>query len=419
VALRAAEAAQRVPLPEVVCRARQLLALLARRRGFDAADRHLLHIVRVAEEHRLPLWRIRAAIRLAANRMIQTGESEQLRQAARAAWAMGAVLTGYEADITLAMHDVFFGRYADAARVAAECEAAMVRFGKLGEVRYALAVKAAAHAHRGARTEMEAALSDYERWGGADSYHMPIVYGLCRAFCALMEEDRPAARAELAAARAFDDERGTIYYQYGRYGLAVLLDVLDGAVSREEFESVAAHPAAGLRWNKQFVHFADAVLHGAAGDHTRAMAALGAARAAAEPFPTAHRLGLRLTAESALAHGWGEPVLWLRAAEQHFQQIGATLIGAACRTLIRRAGERAPQRRAGHDRMPDRLRQQGVTVREYEVLLLLAERCGNREIAQRLYLSHRTVEKHVASLMRKTGQRQRSALCDYASTLSA
>ncbi|MEV7225999.1 AAA family ATPase [Polymorphospora sp. NPDC051019] len=419
VALRAATEAERVPLPEVVCRARQLLALMARRRGFAEADRHLLEVLRVAEEHRLPLWRIRASIRLASNRMIQTGHSEQLRQARGAAWAMGAVHTGYEADASLAMHDVFYGRYDEALRGAGECAAAMVRFGKAGDLRYALAVQAAAHAHRADRAGMEAALAEFARRGGLDSYHMPIVHGLSRAFCALLEEDRPAARSELDAARAFDERRDTIYYQYGRYGLALLLDVLAGGAGRREYEEVAAHPAAALRWNRQFVHFADAVLLGATGAASPAATALARAREAAAVFPTAHRLGLRLVAEAALEHGWGDPARWLREAELHFQTIGTPWVAAACRTLIRRAGQRAPQRRTGHDLLPPRLRERGVTVREHEVLLLLAERHGNKEIARRLYLSHRTVEKHVASLLRKLDHPHRSALCDYAAAMPA
>ncbi|MDG4826298.1 AAA family ATPase [Asanoa sp. WMMD1127] len=412
VALRAVAAAERVPLPEVVCRARQLLALLARRHGFAAADRHLLAILRMADEQDLPLWRVRAAIRLASNEMIRSGRSEALRQARDAAWAMGAVHTGYDADASLAMHEVFFGRYAEAVRLTTECATALTRFGKVVDLQYALVVRAAAHAHRGARAEMTATLAEYDRLGGAGSFYTPLVHGLCRAFSALLEEDRTGARAELEAARAFEDQHTTIYYQWGRYGLLLLLDALAGTAPR-----TTTHPAYALRWNRQFVHFAKAVRHGAAGDPEGATRALARAREAASVFPTAHRLGLRLVAESALEHGWGDPAAWLREAEHHFRELDAPLVASACRTLIRRAGQRAPQRRAGHDRLPAALREHGVTVREYEVLLLLADRRPNKEIAERLYLSHRTVEKHVASLLRKTGQPDRSALCGYADAL--
>ena len=52
--------------------------------------------------------------------------------------------------------------------------------------------------------------------------------------------------------------------------------------------------------------------------------------------------------------------------------------------------------------MPAALRTLGVTVREYEVLELLLERISNKEIATRLSISHRTVEKHIANLIGKT-----------------
>jgi predicted ATPase/DNA-binding CsgD family transcriptional regulator len=54
----------------------------------------------------------------------------------------------------------------------------------------------------------------------------------------------------------------------------------------------------------------------------------------------------------------------------------------------------------------------GVTERETEVLLAIAERLGNREIADRLHLSVRTVESHIASLRRKLGIDGRSGLTE-------
>jgi len=58
----------------------------------------------------------------------------------------------------------------------------------------------------------------------------------------------------------------------------------------------------------------------------------------------------------------------------------------------------------------DGLARAGVTEREAEVLLAVAERLRNREIADRLHVSVRTVESHVSALRRKLGVTGRAGL---------
>jgi DNA-binding NarL/FixJ family response regulator len=47
-------------------------------------------------------------------------------------------------------------------------------------------------------------------------------------------------------------------------------------------------------------------------------------------------------------------------------------------------------------------------------LSLLAEGCSNAEIAQRLYISRRTAEHHVARILAKLGLRNRAEAAAYA-----
>jgi DNA-binding NarL/FixJ family response regulator len=75
-----------------------------------------------------------------------------------------------------------------------------------------------------------------------------------------------------------------------------------------------------------------------------------------------------------------------------------------------------PRRRPGDGELPGQLRALGVTEREADVLRLVAQGLGNREIAERMFLSPRTVEKHVASLLAKTGLR-RAQLAGYSAGL--
>jgi DNA-binding NarL/FixJ family response regulator len=52
----------------------------------------------------------------------------------------------------------------------------------------------------------------------------------------------------------------------------------------------------------------------------------------------------------------------------------------------------------------------GVTSREVDVLKLVVEGRTNTQIAAELYLSPKTVERHLSSLFDRTGVRDRKAL---------
>ncbi|MGW4471160.1 ATP-binding protein [Nonomuraea sp. NPDC004354] len=67
--------------------------------------------------------------------------------------------------------------------------------------------------------------------------------------------------------------------------------------------------------------------------------------------------------------------------------------------------------------IPEALRKAGVTRREAEVFWLVGERLANREIADRLGLSERTVESHVSSLLRKLDHAARRDLVEGAARL--
>jgi DNA-binding NarL/FixJ family response regulator len=59
-----------------------------------------------------------------------------------------------------------------------------------------------------------------------------------------------------------------------------------------------------------------------------------------------------------------------------------------------------------------------LTARETQVLELIAGGMPNRAIAQKLFVSVRTVEKHVERLLAKTGSINRSQLATYAVRLA-
>ncbi|WP_318206317.1 helix-turn-helix transcriptional regulator [Streptomyces sp. SJL17-1] len=414
--------------PVVACQAWQLLALLSRQRGFDEADACLVRMLEVAEKHRLAVSRAEALVRLGTNAFMRTGEATQLETARAAAHELGSLTVLQTVDGLLAMQSVLAGRWDRARETVDRSVEASARLQNLSAHRYLLLVDATLAAHQGRAREQERALARFRRAGGEDSMLVPLQRGLCQAIGALMAEDRKRATAELDAARAWEREHPSFFYLSGRYGLRPLLRILDGDGDgdghgdgdrgegggdggREAYREALASPGGQLAWNRMFLGMADAVLRGRGGDPDGARRAVAEAGRAATVFPQAWHLALRLVAEAALADSWGEPVAWLRTAEEYFHEAGVQPVAGACRALLRQAGVSVPQRRGGRERIPAELRTAGVTPREYEVFVLLMERPGNLQIAQRLCISPRTVEKHMASLMTKTGCVDRSALC--------
>lgn len=92
----------------------------------------------------------------------------------------------------------------------------------------------------------------------------------------------------------------------------------------------------------------------------------------------------------------------LRAAEALFVSSGAPVWANRARDELSAAGERMPDR--GGDILAT------LTPQERRVAALAAGGDSNREIAQRLYLSHRTVGAHLSSVYRKLGISSRAEL---------
>jgi DNA-binding CsgD family transcriptional regulator len=128
-------------------------------------------------------------------------------------------------------------------------------------------------------------------------------------------------------------------------------------------------------------------------------AALGAQRFLAE----------RQVAECALVDGWGDPVAWLTEAAAYARRHDHRDVERACRRCCARPGAPLPRRRGHHDVAPE-LAALGVTEREADVLALIADGLTSREVAARLFLSIRTVDKHVERLLAKTGRSRRAEL---------
>jgi hypothetical protein len=418
LARRAAGAAMNAGLPIVACQAWQLLGALSRSRDPDEATACLERARRIAVEHDLAIEEIHALVRLGNDDALRDGSLGRLDQARREASRVGAMTSRYQAEASIALQAILRGDFAGAETLIDQVLESTTRLRLLETTQYTLLLRAVLGAHRGRRRDMDAALADLRRWEGDHQQHTPRVHGLARAWCALLEENRPLAYQELELALAAEDRGPTIFQLTGRYGLHLLLRVLDGTLDQSGYQAITSAPVSQLRWDRQFALFASAVLSGRDGRNHEVAEAVTEAMRVGAPYATGRHLGLRLVSEAAVADGWGTPVDWLRTAEEYFHQQEVPAVASACRSLMRRAGVTVAQRRHGVAGIPSALRNAGVTVREYEILRLLTKRLSNREIAARLHLSPRTVEKHVASLIVKTGQTDRIALGELGSTAS-
>ncbi|MFN2543463.1 MAG: AAA family ATPase [Actinomycetota bacterium] len=90
---------------------------------------------------------------------------------------------------------------------------------------------------------------------------------------------------------------------------------------------------------------------------------------------------------------------------------------AAATAIARRARERGIRRLPRGPRSRTRENPAGLTARQLEVLALVIEGLRNAEIAQRLFLSEKTVDHHVSAILRKLGIRNRTQAGAAASSL--
>jgi DNA-binding CsgD family transcriptional regulator len=119
---------------------------------------------------------------------------------------------------------------------------------------------------------------------------------------------------------------------------------------------------------------------------------------------------------SALVLGGEARIRWLREAVDIYEASGATAYRERARRLLRDGGP-VPRRRTAAAAVPAELAASGVTAREAEVLRLLGEGLSNADIAAKLYLSVRTVETHVSSLLAKLQARSRGQLTAISSAI--
>jgi DNA-binding CsgD family transcriptional regulator len=177
-----------------------------------------------------------------------------------------------------------------------------------------------------------------------------------------------------------------------------LTGVADGI--DEGRELLTATPVIGLEWsrgelavwlNRAGVDIDDGIRAGVAAPYRLLLE--GSHEAAAEAF---HAVSMPYDGALALFDS-GDPAAAARAFDI-LDRLGADAVAAKLRRDLRASGHSAvPTRR----RVATRTNPAGLTTRQLEVLRLLGEGLTNAELAQRLYLSAKTVDHHVSAILTK------------------
>jgi DNA-binding CsgD family transcriptional regulator/tetratricopeptide (TPR) repeat protein len=398
--------------PAVACEAWEVLGSAARGRDVIEAESALEEGFRLADRSGLVLWRCRLLAALGALDIIQRRPSdERLLAARKAALAAGAIATAARVELDLNMLRTRYFEL-DEALAAIENAVEMMTRLRLPDLSVAFMVRAMTHGLMGRDDAMAADLAHAEEVPHDSALLAVGVPGHVLGPVALTRGRYDDALGHWAAAVKAAERFPSL--PFSTRGLWALLEtVLDaggdgGAAAREVIRN---GPQANAPYNRFVLRYADAVALGRAGEKEQAEQVFADAE---WPFPGREpwmELHARvLVAKAAAADGWGEPEQWFRQALEALVDYGQTEAASACRVAMREAGIAVPRRAVGSDRVPAHLQRIGVTAREYDVLELVAEGLPNKVIADRLFLSVRTVETHVARLLQRTSAADRGAL---------
>lgn len=408
--------------PEDRCEALEVVGRCRRIHDVAAAERAFEQALEVAERYGLSLWRARALHELGTIDLLDSMSTERLAAARRAAAEAGAPALVAVVDFHLA--SAFAGRnnLADA-RAAAERAVALAERLGLSVLPAALTVLGRVHAHQLDRAGVERIAARVREVAPGDPAVEAGLHSHVFAMLHMHAADRTAARVALdASARLLRDCPG--HHDPFR-GLWALLCTVEAGTAQEtaqgtdadagaaERAEAAAAAGSDTRYNRALLRAAEAVALGRAGRTDVAAetydAAVAELRGYLQSEYMVHMTGW-LVAPAARADGWGDPAGLLQSAVRWFGDHEYDALATSCRRLLKEYGESVPRAGRGSSLVPEELRELGVTSRETDVLRLIVAGRTNREIAEQLVLSGKTVEKHAASLLAKTGSTDRREL---------
>jgi DNA-binding CsgD family transcriptional regulator len=408
---RARRAAEETGDPLLLAEASALLGRAHRVTDVDAARRDFTMALAAAERTGSAIAIARATHELATLDVLFAGSVAAMERARVLAADAGALALTAVADLQLGILHWLHVNLEPCCAALQRAQDAAVRHD-LGLLELAAAaLLGSVDAVQGRRHEALARFEEYRARMDDEIEATARGHGL--AVAALAWEDRSGALAELDQAKKLAPRHSTVA-RAPHCGLRVLVLAVDAdpaapaAVEELRTDGAVVGPPRAL------TELAQAVTSGRAGDRELAGRQAEAALAALRPTPWFRAIAQRLAGEAAVVDGWGAPADWLAEAHGFFEAQGLPAPLEACRRLLRAAGAPTPRPTAAVGPAAPGLHpglvRLGITRREAEVLELIARGLSNREVAEQLYLSVRTVEKHVERLLAKTATGSRVQL---------
>ncbi|MDD7938802.1 AAA family ATPase [Actinomycetospora lutea] len=403
----AARGAEHGP-PEAVCEALEIVGRALRRTEPSVSEAALAEAERCAAQHGLTVWRIRALFELGVNDVYHASRKDRLLLAQQQAEDAGMLATAAVLDVHIGTCVALCDGHV---AMLPWAERAATRADLLGLAPVAAAARffaAIGHLWADERARVAPLLAE-ARELAPESMDAGAHYADVEGMAAWVDGDLAGAVSIFDS----NDERrrrnpGDIASPM--WGVRALLRAV---IDPDDASAADDLLADEIRWhacNEGARLYVDALVHARAGDLDGAERSITEGDRVLSGYRVwRHLLRLELVRPAA-AGGFGAPERWLRAAFADLEGTGEVCMLRHCRDLMQELGLPVPRTRRDAPVVPADLRELGVTPREWQVLALVEQGRTNAQIAECLFLSPRTVETHVASLLAKTGLSRRTEL---------
>ena len=395
---------------DVACESLLITGTAARRRDIDLAARAMNQALALSEAHQLSIWQVQALAELSQIDLVSDSDPTRCHQARERAIAAGMLGTVALLDTRIGQMTVsrngFMAAYPIYLR--ADRQARQLQLISLYAVTRAHLAECVLFAgdrplpgrtQPAAPSELDDLIAEAFA-AGEKSGRVPwlqIVYGL-RAW--LHRDSSTAIRLIDASLRDLQDE----WHQVPWWGLGALLRVVAGTELEEAFGSPvlighhanwAARAYGAAVWDLRHGRSPSESLTEA--DHLVRHTPLHRHMLRTIIAPVVYEAGLQSAAEA-----------WLREADAFCGAAGERALQRRVRHVLASIGAKVPK--GSTSAVPPHLARLGITARETEILRLVNAGLSNADISHRLFISTRTVESHVSSMLQKTGRATREQL---------